>query len=83
MYTTLYVYSVLSVSLVRVKLRDSDVLASVQGQGKIVKYWTRFCCCISPFYDPFSLGARIETYETFIYLIFQIFLGRGNPRILN
>jgi hypothetical protein len=30
-YTTLYIYSVLSVSLVRMKVRDSDVSAWVQG----------------------------------------------------
>jgi hypothetical protein len=30
---------------------------------------------------PFSLGARFETYEPFISLIFQIFSGRGKPRI--
>jgi hypothetical protein len=28
---------------------------------------------ISPCYGPFSLGARFETYEPFIFLIFQIF----------
>jgi hypothetical protein len=29
------------------------------------------------FYDPFSLGARFETYKTFIYLFsFQIFFGQ-------
>jgi hypothetical protein len=28
-------------------------------------------------YVPFLLGARFETYEPFITLIFQFFLGRG------
>jgi hypothetical protein len=32
-------------------------------------------------YNPFSLGARFETYEPFISLIFQIFSGRGKPWI--
>jgi hypothetical protein len=38
-----------------------------------------------PCYGPFSLGARFETYEPFISLIFEnIFCsGRGEPRILN
>jgi hypothetical protein len=37
MYTTLYIYSVLSLSLslVRMKERDSDVLAWVRGQRKV------------------------------------------------
>jgi len=38
-------------------------------------------CWISPSYGPFSLGARFETYESFISLIFQFFSGRGKPRI--
>jgi len=38
-------------------------------------------CWISPCYGPFSLGARFENYEPFISLIFQIFSGRGNPRL--
>jgi len=32
---------------------------------------------------PISLGARFETYEPFIYLIFQIFSGRGKALRLN
>jgi hypothetical protein len=31
----------------------------------------------------FPLGARFETYKTFISLIFQLFSGRGKPWILN
>jgi hypothetical protein len=36
-----------------------------------------------PCYGPFSLGARFETCEPFIYLIFNFFSGHGKPRILN
>jgi len=32
-------------------------------------------CWISPCFGPFSFGARFETYEPFISLIFQIFFG--------
>jgi hypothetical protein len=32
MYATVYIYSVLSLSLVRLKVRDSEVLAWVRGQ---------------------------------------------------
>jgi hypothetical protein len=38
-------------------------------------------CWISQCYGPFSLGARFETYEPFIALIFKFFSGRGKPRI--
>jgi hypothetical protein len=38
-------------------------------------------CWISPYYGPFSLGARFETYETFISLIFQSLSGSNKPRI--
>jgi hypothetical protein len=37
LYTTLYIYSVLSLSLVLMKVRDSDVLAWVQGKRKMSK----------------------------------------------
>jgi hypothetical protein len=40
-------------------------------------------CWISPRYGPFSFGARFETYEPFISLIFNFFSGRGKQRILN
>jgi hypothetical protein len=46
-------------------------------------YWARLGCWILPCYGPFSLGGRFETYEAFISLIFQFFMGRGEPRILN
>jgi hypothetical protein len=36
---------------------------------------------ISSRYGPFSLGARFETYEPFISLIFHCFPRRGKPRI--
>jgi hypothetical protein len=35
----------------------------------------------SPCSGPFSLGARFETYEPFIPLIFQIFSGRRKLQI--
>jgi hypothetical protein len=35
----------------------------------------RLGCWISPCYGPFSLGARFETYDPFISLIFQFFFG--------
>jgi hypothetical protein len=38
-------------------------------------------CWISPCYGPFSFGARFETYEPVISLIFQFFSGRGKPRV--
>jgi hypothetical protein len=32
-------------------------------------------CWISPCFGPFSFGARFETYEPIIYLIFHFFFG--------
>jgi hypothetical protein len=43
------------------------------GEGRLVKYWARLGCWISPCYGPFSLGGCFETYEPFIYLIFKCF----------
>jgi hypothetical protein len=37
-------------------------------------YWARLGCWISPCYDPFSLDARFETYETFIYLTLNLLM---------
>jgi hypothetical protein len=34
-------------------------------------YWAHLHCWISPCYGPFLLGAHFETYEPFIYLIFN------------
>jgi hypothetical protein len=51
-------------------------------KGRLVKYWARLGCWISPCYGPFSLGVRFETYELFISLIFKFFSGRGKPRLL-
>ena len=67
----------------------SRMLASLRGsvgtgdKGRWVKYWARLGCWISPCYGLFSLGARFETNELFISLIFQnfFFSGRGQPRI--
>jgi hypothetical protein len=45
-------------------------------------YWARLGCWISPYYGPFSLGARFETFEPFISLNFsKFFSGRGEPLI--
>jgi hypothetical protein len=47
-----------------------------RGHGskeRLVKYWAILGCWILPCYGPFSLDARLETYEPFISLIFQIF----------
>jgi hypothetical protein len=52
-----------------------------EGKGRLVKYWARLGCRISPCYGPFLLGARFETYEPFISLILKFFSGRGKPRI--
>jgi hypothetical protein len=38
-------------------------------------------CWISPCYGLFSLGARFDTYELFISLIFKFFGGHGKLRI--
>jgi hypothetical protein len=40
----------------------------------------RLGCWISLCYDPFSLGARFEIYET-LSLILQFFPSRGKPLI--
>jgi hypothetical protein len=55
------------------------------GKGRLVNYWARLGCLISPYYGPFSLGGHFETYEPFIYLIFSFFFfpGRSNLVILN
>jgi hypothetical protein len=55
--------------------------AGKRDYGGKVKYWASLDCWISPCYGPFSLGARFETYEPFISLIFKFFLGRCEPRI--
>jgi hypothetical protein len=36
---------------------------------------------ISPSYGPFSLGARFETYEPYISLVFKFFSERSKPLI--
>jgi hypothetical protein len=59
------------------------MLACVQGQKKMSQVLGAFGLLISPCYNPFSLGARFETYITIISLIFDFFSGRGKPRILN
>jgi hypothetical protein len=51
------------------------------GKRRRVKYWACLGCWISPSYGPSSLGMRFETYEPFISLIFQFFLGRSKLRM--
>jgi hypothetical protein len=53
------------------------------GKLRLVKYWARLGCWISPGYGPFSFGGSFETYEPFIYLYSNFLSGRGEPRILN
>jgi hypothetical protein len=73
-YCTLhYTFTVYFFCLVSMKVRDSDVLALYGDKERWVKYWARVGCWISPCYCSFSLGARFETYEPFISLIFQFF----------
>ena len=61
----------------------SRMVASLWGsvytgdKGSWVKYWACLGCWISPCYGPFWLGARFETYELFISLIFKLFSGRS------
>jgi hypothetical protein len=43
------------------------------GKGRRVKYWPHLGCWISPYYGPFSLGERFESYELFISLFFKNF----------
>ena len=45
--------------------------------GRWVKYWARLSCWISQCYGLLSRGARFETYELFISLIFGFFGGGG------
>jgi hypothetical protein len=59
------------------KVRDSDVSAWVRGQSKMSQVLGAFGYWISPCYGLFSLGARFETYEPLISLIFYSFSGRG------
>jgi hypothetical protein len=66
----------LSLSLVYMNVRASDISAWVWGQRKMrVKYRACLGCWISPCYGPFSLGTCFETYEKFISLISQFFCG--------
>ena len=58
-------------------------------KGRWVKYWARLGCWISPCSVSFSRGARFETYEPYISLIFQFFFraavnrGYGGPPVLS
>jgi hypothetical protein len=53
------------------------------GKGRWVKYLACLGWWVSPCFGPFSLGARIETYEPFTSIIFRLFLGCGKLQILN
>jgi hypothetical protein len=45
------------------------------GQGSWVKYWARVGCWISPYYGPFSLGARFGNLRTVYLFNFPNFFG--------
>jgi hypothetical protein len=78
----MYIYSVRVFSVVRLKIRNSDVLAWVRGQKKMSQALGAFGLLdFTPCYVPFSFGARFETYEPFISLVIHFFSGRGKPRI--
>jgi hypothetical protein len=53
------------------KVRDSDVQHVYGDKERLVMYWARLGSWISPCYGLFLLGVRFETYEPFIFLIFQ------------
>jgi hypothetical protein len=55
------------------KVRDSDVLAWVWGQRKMNQVLGMFGLLYFTTYGLFLFGARFETYELFISLIFQFF----------
>jgi hypothetical protein len=55
------------------KVRDSDVLVWVRGQKKMSQVLGAFGLLDFTYYGPFSLGARFETYEPFIFLISHFF----------
>jgi hypothetical protein len=55
----------------------------VRGQRKMSKALGMFGLLAFTMLWPVLLGARFETYEPFISLIFQFFLDCGKPRILN
>jgi hypothetical protein len=48
-------------------------------KGRLGKYWAHLGYWISLCYDPFSLGARFDTYKLFISFIFNFFFLGGYP----
>jgi hypothetical protein len=70
----LYIHSVVSISVVRITLKDSDASAWVRGQRKISQVLGVFELLDFTMLGPFFLGERFETYEQFISLIFLFFL---------
>jgi hypothetical protein len=74
MYCILHcTFTVYFLSLVCLKVRDSDILGWVRGQRKMSQVLGAFGYWISPCYGPFSLGSRFEAYEPSISLIFPFF----------
>jgi hypothetical protein len=69
----LYKYSVISLSLVRMKLRESDVLARVRGQRKMSQVVGAFGQLDFTMLRAVLAWRSFGTYEPFIYLIFQYF----------
>jgi hypothetical protein len=53
------------------------------GAEEGVMYWARLGFWISPCYGRFPLSGRFETYEPFIFLVFQLFSGRRETRLFN
>jgi hypothetical protein len=65
------------------KVRDSDVLAWVREQRKMSKVLGAFGLLDFTMLRRALPGARFQTYELFISLIFNFFSGRDKPRIQN
>jgi hypothetical protein len=78
LHTTLYIYSVRSLSLVRMKVMDSDVLAWVRGKRKLSQVLGAFGLLDFTILRPVLVWCLFETYEPFISLIFQFFQASVN-----
>jgi hypothetical protein len=64
-------------------MEASSVGKYVRGQRKRSEVLGAFGLLDVTMLRPVLAWRRFETYETFIYLIFQFFPGRGELRILN
>jgi hypothetical protein len=53
------------------KVRDSNILAWVPGQRKMIQVLGAFGLLDFTMLGSFSLSARFETYELFFYLILK------------